>query len=250
MAESKKIIYNSDYVELVKDLAGISPSIVISKDEGFITIIRTNKSQSICFRLIAPADYFDFDSNKIAFGNFVEFHQLMNAFGSGMSNLQLKGNKVVITTNSGKINYILAAHESLPKAPARLNFNDPELEFNLSSTALSEISKANNLVKAMFANISYKNGSVTIKLFNSTHENSFDKTFAVDTKIDDLSDFDFSIYSQIFSKMPIGFDYKVKIKTKGYLAVSSVKNNMDLFIITGQVKKINSDDPDKLDMGQ
>ena len=208
--------YNSDYFNLIKTLTAISPGIIFNRDAEAKKIIinRTNKSRSIYFKVEAPEEYFSFEGDKVAFTRFAEFHQLMEAFGT--STLKQKDNKMVIETPIGKIYYLLSNPISLAKAPSKITVPDPDITFNLSIAALGELKKINALLLAKLAKISIVEKGITIKITNSERDNSFEKPFTPETCAEDIKDFEFPIWSEIFSKIPANMNYKVSIYQRGY----------------------------------
>lgn len=238
------IQYNANYFELVKSLTSISPGMIFVKEPETkkIIITRTNKTRTIFFKVDAPESHFTFEGEKVAFYNFGEFHQLINAFGA--SKLSQKENKIIIESSIGKINYILSAPETLSKAPSKINLSDPDIVFNLSADGLAELKKVNSLLNAKYANITSVAGSLTFKLFNSVHDNSFDKLFTPETIAAGAEDFDFPIQSEIFSKIPTGINYKVSLYKKGFVFFSCKKEDIDFLAITSRVKKIGNEEED------
>jgi hypothetical protein len=233
-----QIQFNANYFELIKNLTAISPGIIFTKDKGKLVITRTNKGRSIFFKVEAPEDHFTFEGEKVAFYNFSEFYQLINAFGT--STLSQKENKIVIESSIGKINYILSSPETLAKAPSKVNIIDPDIIFNLSADGLAELKKVNSLMNAKYANITNVSGTLTFKLFNSAHDNSFDKMYTPETISPSVEDFDFPIYSEIFSKIPAA-NYKVSLFRKGFVFFSCQKESIDFLAVTSRVKKIGDD---------
>ena len=239
-----EIKFNSNYLDLVKSLTAISPGIIFAKDDDTkkIIITRTNKSRSIFFKVEASEEFLTFEGEKIAFANFAEFYQLIGAFGA--SKLSQKDNKIVIESAIGKINYILNAPETLSKSPSKVTIGESDVVFNLSAESLSELKKINSLMNAKYVNITNVAGALTFRFFNSTHDNSFDKMFTPETMSDDIEDFDFPIYSEIFSKIPTGINYKVSLFKKGFVFFSYEKDGIDFLAVTSRVKKIGNDEGD------
>jgi hypothetical protein len=235
------ISFNSDYFSLVKDLTAISPGIVFTHDMAAkkIVINRTNKSRTIFFRVTVPEDYFAFSGEKAAFCNFAEFISLIGAFGA--SKLYQKSNKIIIDCPIGKINYFLSDPNTLSKSPSTINLIDPDLTFILSADALAELRKINTLMNISFANITCVEKAITLKLFNSAHENSFEKQFTPETITETCDNFDFPVYSEIFSRIPTGVNYKIDMYKKGYMIFSFLNKGMDFFAITARVKKLGTD---------
>lgn len=235
------IQFNANYFELIKSLTAISPGIIFNKNAESKKIIvnRTNKGKSIFFKVEAPESYLTFEGERIAFYNFGEFHQLINAFGT--SKLSQKENKIIIESAIGKINYILSEPGTMAKSPSKVNLTNPDIVFNLSADGLAELKKINGLMNAKYANVSNVAGTLTLKIFNTVHDNSFDKTFTPETISPTAEDFDFPVFSEIFSKIPTGINYKVSIFHTGYVFLSFQKDEIDFLAITSRVKKIGDD---------
>lgn len=242
--EITTINFNSEYINMVEDLTAISPSIIFSKDPEAkkIVINRTNKNRSIFFKLTAPEDYFTFSGDKIAVFNFSEFVSLLSAFGT--PKLFQKSNKIIIDSEIGKINYVLSSPEALPRSPSKITLPEPDISFIMSAEALSDLKKINTLMHTCFANISIVEKAITLKLFNSTHENSFDRQYTPDFIAEGLENFDFPIYSEIFTRLPAKMNYRVSIYKKGFVHIAFSDKGIDFIAIIGRVKKMGNSDAD------
>jgi len=242
--EITTISFNSEYIDIVEKLTAISPGIIFSKDpaEKKIVINRTNKNRTIFFKLTAPEDYFTFAGDKIAFYNFSEFVSLVSAFGT--PKLFHKANKIVIDSEIGKINYVLSSPEALPRSPSKITLPEPDIAFIMSAEALGDLKKINTLMHTSFANISIVEKAITLKLFNSTHENSFDRQYTPDFIAVGLENFDFPIYSEIFTRLPAKMNYRISIYKKGFVHIAFSDKGIDFIAIIGRVKKIGNSDAD------
>jgi hypothetical protein len=234
-----QIMFNGEYLKLIKELTSIQPSIIFEKCDNKIIVKRANDSKSMGFQVTAPSEYFTFDANKLAIKDFNGFYQAMGAFGA--PSIFSEDNKIIIKSKSTKINYVLNSPESLAKSPVTIGIGDIDISFNLSQSDMAEISKANSLIKARYAGIMFDGKEIIIRLFNSSHQNSFDKTFTPVSISEGLQNFDFNIYSSIFSKIPADNDYLFSIKKTGSVGLTFNKNNIDLIIVTGRVKDLNDD---------
>jgi len=235
-----QIMFNGDYLRLIKNLTTIQPSIIFEKEDNKIVVKRANDSKSIGFKVVVPIEYFTFEGTRLAIKDFNGFYQAMEAFG--VSSIFGEDNKIIIKTKSNKINYVLSSPEALVKSPVTVNIGDTDISFNLSQSDITEISKANSLIKAMYAGIMFDGKEIILRLFNSSHQNSFDKTFTPVSISSGLQNFDFNIYSKVFSMIPSGEDYLFSIKKTGSVSLTFNKNNIDLIVVTGRVKKIGEDD--------
>jgi hypothetical protein len=192
--------------------------------------------------MTAPGDYLTFTGDKIAFYNFAEFVALVSAFGT--PTLYQKGNKIIIDSNIGKINYVLSSPESLPKSPSKITLPEPDIAFIMSAEALGDLKKINTLMHCCFANITIVEKNITLKLFNSTHEHSFDRQYTPDFVAEGLENFDFPVYSEIFSRLPTNVNYRVSIYKKGFVQIAFSDKGIDFIAILGRVKKMGTNDAD------
>jgi hypothetical protein len=235
-----QIMFNGDFLKLIKDLTTICPSMVFERDGNQIVVKRAHKDKATGFKVTVPCEYFTFEGTRLAIKDFNEFYQAMGAFG--VSSIFSEDNKIIIKTKTNKINYVLSSPEALEKSPVTVNLCESDVSFNLSQFDIAEISKANSLIKAKYAGIMFDGKEIILRLFNSSHQNSFDKTFTPVSIPEGLQNFEFSIYSKIFSMIPSGEDYLFSIKKTGSVGLTFNKNNIDLIIVTGRVKKIGGDD--------
>lgn len=242
--EITTISFNSEYIDMVENLTAISPSIIFSKEpEGKkIVINRTNKNRTIFFKLTAPEDYLTFSGDKIAFYNFAEFVSLVTAFGT--PKLFQKANKIIIDSEIGKINYVLSSPEALPRSPSKINLPEPDIAFIMSAEALGDLKKINTLMHTCFVNISIVEKNITLKLFNSTHEHSFDRQYTPDFIAEGLENFEFPMYSEIFSRLPPKVNYRVSIYKKGFVHIAFSDKGIDFVAIIGRVKKMGTGEAD------
>lgn len=248
MATEHKMNFDPEYFDLVKSLSPISQGVIFhktkevpgdDKSKDLIRIIRCNKAKTIFFKIMAPAELFDFSGEDLAFIDFAGFYKAMNTFSPAA--LVQKNNNVVITSNTGKINYRLSMPSSLYKAPKDICFDDISVSFNLSAETLAEVSKASDLVKAEFANIIYQNNLVTLRVFNSVHGHSFDKEFHPDFIADGISDFNFTIKSEILSRLPLD-NYVVSIKEGGHIGFSVTRpNGINLLVLTCKIRNLENE---------
>jgi hypothetical protein len=229
------IVFNSEIFTLIKDLSAINNSIIFEKNEGKVLVTRSDSEKTIVYRLETPAEYFDFNKDEIAFYNYNEFYQFLTVFRG--PTMVLEGNKIVLSEGESKFNYIIQNPEAITSPrPKKPNFNSPDIEFDLDANTLDEISKMNALIKAKHAKIFGNGEIVNIRLFNNMHDNSFDKKIPVKNLTNINEDFEFNIFTDIFTKIPLKRDYKVSIKKEGFVKMSLVDQNVSLDIYTAFIR--------------
>jgi hypothetical protein len=231
----KNIVFNSEIFNLIKDLSSINNSIIFEKNDGKVLITRSDSEKTIVYRLETPMEYFDFNKDEIAFYNYNEFYQFLTVFRS--PTMLLEGNKIILSEGESKFNYIIQNPEAITSPrPKKPNFNDPDVEFVLDANTLDEISKMNALIKAKHAKIFGNGETINIRLFNNLHDNSFDKKISVKNLTNFDNEFDFNIFTDIFTKIPLKRDYKVSIKKEGFVKMSLVDENISLDIYTAFIR--------------
>lgn len=237
-----KIDYNSDYFSLVKDISSIQPSIIFTKSDDKIVVLRSNKARTIVFKILAPASFFTFEGDKIAFFDFAGFYNAIGAFGP--SSLHQKDNKIIIMSANGKTNYVLSAPEALMVGPSALNFGDTDVTFDLSDVCLKDIVKTMNMIKAEMVDISYnhENRQMIFKLYNTLYGHSHDKEFPITSATDGLVSFDFTIKVDMLSHLPSGKNYAMRVKKEGHIGAQLIAGDVDLFIATSRIRKIDKKD--------
>lgn len=232
----KKIAYNSDLFDILKDLTAINTSIIFEKTEdNKILVKRADSESTIAYQLTAPLEYFNFDKDQIAFYNYPEFYQYFKALTQ--PEMSITENNITLIEGNSKTNYLLSNPESIPAGPKSINFKDPDIRFNLSSTELDELLKMIGLINSKKTQVIGNSESITFKVFNTVHDNTFEKTF----KIENLSKFtdevDFTMFSETFMNLPSKRDYIIEIKSSGFIKISLVDDNINLSIYTGKVKQ-------------
>jgi hypothetical protein len=138
----------------------------------------------------------------------------------------------------------MSSPEALPRSPSKITLPEPDISFIMSADALNDLKKINALMHTCFANISIVEKAVTLKLFNSTHENSFDRQYTPDFISEGLENFDFPIYSEIFSRLPAKVNYRISIYKKGFVHIAFSDKGIDFISIIGRVKKMGNSDAD------
>lgn len=230
-----KIAYNMELFNLVKDLTSINTQVIFEKDaEGRVVVRRADSESTIAYELKAPREYFDFNEDQIAFYNYPEFFQYLNAFSSPEISISQKS--VTLKEGSSKTSYLLANPESIEAGPKTINFTNPDVRINLSSDELDELLKLIGLINSKKAQVFGNGKQLTIKVFNNLHDNTFEKTFKVENLSNFEDEIDFVMFSDTFKNLPVGRNYTVEIKAQGFIRIALVDEKLSLDIYTGKIK--------------
>jgi len=236
MAKAQNVKYNKEILEMVKNLTPINNSVVIEKDVSTsksIVINATNPTTTIAYKFLAPVDSFAFDGEEIAFYDFSEFFQLFSYFKN--PELQQNTNQLLISSGKSKINYLLSDTEVIKKGPKKVAFSNPDVSFQITSEDVTELEKIINLINAENVNISVKGNKATFKLYNSAHENSFQKEFKIENASQSTIDLNFS--SEVFALLPKE-SYKLEIKKEGIMKISlEGKSDISLELYVAEVEE-------------
>ena len=234
----EKIVYNSDFFHILKNLITVSNSVIIRKEDDKVVVRRTDNEVTIAYNLKAPKEYFDFptDNDDVTFYNYGEFYSYFTSFKK--PDIYIDNMKLTLKENSSKIDYILSNPQSFEKKiPKEPNFGDSDISFNLSWQDHDEILKMIALIKPKKARITGNNEKISIVLFNQLHDNSFEKTFdAASVRPNEKINIDFMIFSDTFMHIPSKRSYTVNIKSAGFVKVSLIDENINLDIYTGKIK--------------
>lgn len=228
-SKANVVEYNKESLSLINELCSITESVIIQKDGDKLVILRTNNAKSVAYRLILPSSSFNIEGDSIGFYKFPEFYQLISCFNNP-NILQASDNKLTIEKDKSKINYLLSDIESLTKGPKKINFDSPEAKFEISASDLKELKKMIGLLTAKNIKLACSKKEIDVTLYNSNHDNSFDKTYECQSS----EDFEFPIASDIFTVIPEG-DYTIEIMKAGMVRFSLKRENVSLEIFTAQI---------------
>ena len=142
------IKHNKQFLSLINDLTPISESVIINKTDDQVRISRANSASTVFYTLEAAKDAFDFDGEKIAFYNFVEFYQLLNVFEN--AEISLNENKLTISSDKSKIRYIISDPETIKAGPSQILFPSSDAKVVLESNEIKNLKKMIGLIKAKF----------------------------------------------------------------------------------------------------
>jgi hypothetical protein len=237
---TKQISFNKSFLDVIRSLTPLQPSMKFTRDSNIVSVLMASTSKSIAFKLDAPAAFFDFEGTEINFRDYSEFHQFINAFESIA--LTQTENSMVISNQNSEINYVMTKVAAMPKSPTGIARKDPNVTFILSVKDLAEIAKMSSLVKAEFIEIKFNKTSnqISIKIFNSAHDNSFKKTYTPEKIAEGTDNFDFIIRSEVISRMPDYSDYRISLVNTGFIFLEWKKDEIDFFAVSGRVRKTES----------
>jgi len=228
------VTFNKDTMDLIGELGAINSQIIVEKDEKKqnILISRKNPATTIAYIFKAPVDHFNFNGDNIAFYNFPEFYQMISCFDQ--PTIKQNSNKIIVSQGSAKINYVLTDAETLKKGPGKVNFSGPDATINLPSDELKELEKMIGLFGALGVELTVKDNSVVVKVFNDDYDNSFQKEYKSVGK--NKSNFSLKISSEVFVLLPKE-DYNLEIKKEGIVRFSFNKNGTELDLFTAELEE-------------
>lgn len=231
----KKVQYNSELFDLVKDLTSINTQVVFEKDEeGNVVVRRSDSESTIAYELRAPRDYFDFSEEQIAFYNYPEFFQYFRALGEPEISINQKS--MTLKERGSKTSYLLSNPESIEKGPKTINFSNPDVRIELSSDDLDEILKMIALINAKKVQVFGNGKKLTVKVYQNLHDNTFEKTFKVENVGGLDEEIDFVMFAETFKNLPVKRNYIIEIKKQGFIRIALVDENIGLDIYTGKIK--------------
>lgn len=227
-ADENVIEYNKEVLSLLNDLCSINESIIIKRNEDKLVIQRMNNARSVAYEMIIEPSAFNYKGDVLAFYKFPEFYQLLSCFDT--PSISHSNEKLIISKDKSKINYLLSDAETLMKGPSKIKFADPEASFEVSSVQLKELKKMIGLLVAKNVKISCSDGEVDMTLYNNSHDNSFKKTYEATS----TEEFEYPIASDIFTLIPDG-DYTIEIMKAGAVCFTLKHKDISLRIITTQI---------------
>jgi hypothetical protein len=223
--------FKKEALDLVNSLTTINTSIIFEKENDKVLVSRTNPASSIAYQLRVPNSNFDFSGDKIAIYNYPEFYQLFSTCKVPVIDQNEKS--LVISEGKAKINYILSNIENLVPGAKAVKFTDPTVSFDLSHEEMKNIRKMISLIQAEYIKFTVKDNTIIIKLFNNSHNNSYEKE--LDIKDKTKENFEMTISSEVFTIIPEN-QYKIDIKKEGIIRISYEKEGTDLKIYTAEIE--------------
>jgi len=235
----ENIEYKRELFDFVNDLTAISPSIGFERvyDEVYgvdrIVVRKADKNRSLVYTLSVPVEYFDI-KETVAFYMYSNFYKFLTSIKN--VKLSLDENLMIMNGSGVKLNYILSDEEGITNGPKAIGFKDPAVRFTLTSEAIDEIVKLNTLVKGSKAKILCSGTNITITIYTTDSDNSFEKTFECERLTDYDEDIEFIILSNRFEYLPSKRDYVVDITENKYVRISLINETFDFNMYTGVAK--------------
>lgn len=231
MSKKVNVIFEKEYLTLLKDLSNINDKILVKKtdDEEYIEIESKNAQTTVAYILKAPMDNFNFSGDEVGFYKFSEFSELLNAFEE--PKLKQDDSKFEINEGKSKITYYTADPEAIPPVFKKMEFEDPEITFTLTEEEFSNLKKMCSLLQAETISFSIKNGKLKVGLLGEDKEDSsYEKEFEIDS-LDTEDDVTLETPKDIFLLAPKG-EYEVQIKEAGivrFVYVNDSDYELELF---------------------
>jgi hypothetical protein len=234
MSDAVTVNYNKEIINLFNDLSAINPQIVFEKDEKKENVIirRTNASGSIAYFLLTPKDNFDFEGDELAIYNYPEFYQMFSCLDKPV--IKQTGNKILIIKDSARLNYLIANPEAVKKMKPKVVFNDADAKIIFSHDDIKEIQKMIGLVSAEYVEITTDGNKMNLRIFNTSHDNSFEKTY--DMAEESKAKLKIKISKEIFTILPKE-NYSFEVKKEGIVKFSFDKENVSLQIFTAEIEE-------------
>ena len=236
---AKNIDYKRELFEFVNELTTISPSIAFEKvyDEKYqsdrIIINKSDKNRTLVYKLSVPVEYFDIDETVAfyAYGNFYKFLTTIKDV-----KLSIDNNIMILNGSGVKLNYLLSDEEGIANGPKAIGFKDPDVRFTLTKEAIDEIVKLNSLVKGTKAKFLCSGDSISVLIYTTDSDNSFEKIFECERLTDFDEDIEFVINSNRFEFLPSKRDYVVDITSNNSIRISLINEIIDFNMYTGVLK--------------
>ena len=235
----ENIEYKRELFDFVNELTAINPSIAFERihdetlNEDRIVVRKSDKNKTLVYTLSVPAEYFDI-KETVAFYAYSNFYKFLTSIKN--VKLSVKNNLMVLNGSGTKLNYILSDEEGIINGPKSIGFKDPAVRFTLTAEAIDEIVKLNSLVKGVKAKILCSGTTITVTIYTTDSDNSFEKTFECERLTDYDEDIEFVIFSNRFEFLPSKRDYVVDITPNAWIRISLINEIFDFNMYTGVAK--------------
>ena len=234
---------NKQYIELLKALTTINPSVLILR-EGETNLTRMlNVTKDIFYELIAPKESFDFEGDCIGFFAFPEFHDLYSAFGNTeVTQLDARRLKIVDVDSNDAFTYSTHERTFIKGTYKGIDPTDNHFKFLLTDKMRASLKSRAGLVNAeriVFKSIEGED-AVRVTMVNTKSENDF--SFAI-RKTDELPDnghildatgarteLDIVFPAGVISKLPNG-DYDVEVSNTGLICFKLKAEGISLSVL-------------------
>jgi len=229
----KSIAYKKELFDFCNELTSISKSIAFERVGDRVVVRKSDANQTLPYIISVPSEYFDID-DTVAFYEYSNFYRYLNTLKT--PKLDIQNEHILIQGNGVKINYLLSDEDGIINGPKKVDFEHGDVRFVLRKEDIDEIVKINGLVKGTHANIKVVDTTVTITIFSSGSDNSFEKVFEaerVDGGEDD--DFEFTIMSNRFDVLPSKRDYTVDLSCEAFLRISLIHEEIEFNLYSGDI---------------
>ena len=235
---------NKEYIELLKSLTAINPSVLIVRDETETNNIvrQINASRDTFYELGAPRTSFDFEGDCIAFFQFGEFHDLFSAFKNTEVS-QLDERKLRITDVDSGDGFTYSTHEKkfitgVFKSVTPVN---PHFRWVMNDKMRSAIKSRMSLIGATNLRIaSLDDGSDAIRItaFNKDTQNDFffDLRATEDHSWGHVDETRVNVVfpASVIAKLPNG-EYKVEVSNDGLITFILSTDGISLRVMASSI---------------
>jgi hypothetical protein len=231
----QKVNYSSDFLEIVKDLSSINESIIFDKEQDKVFVRRMNDTKTTAYILEVDVDNFNFDGDVLCIYRYNEFYRYFKFFSN--PEIFKDDRLLILSQDNAQIHYPLYEKEAcLPEGPKSFNFPTSVISLTLTKDNIEKFIKVSSLNNAKKAQVFGNEKNMTVKLFNSNYEVSYDQKFEVNSLNNFIGEYDFTYFLEFFTKIPVR-NYKMEFSDNGYLKLNLIDDSMKLTIFTSSVKK-------------
>jgi len=218
------VTFNKEVLALIDELTSINAAIKIYKDDNKLFIKSQNPSESMAYILTTEVSSFDFDGEEIAFYNYSDFYKWISALNvteisqSADGMLQLGNGKQRGQYQSSDVDIVKGGNFDI-------EFEDPDVTFNLSSENLKEMTKLKNLIAKDNNNLKFTfDGRVGhIEIYNTETSNMVETDIDLLNTVDEA--FSIRLSDEFLTTLPGKYSYRVDVKREG-IARFSMNNDL------------------------
>lgn len=233
----KSVTFNKEVLALIDELTSINSAIKIYKEDNKIFIKSQNPSESIAYILSTEVTSFDFDGDEIAFYNYSDFYKWISALNvteikqSSDGMLQLGNGRQKGQYQSSDVDVIRGGRFDI-------EFEDPDVTFNLSSDDIKELIKLRSLVAKDNNNMkfTFDNRTAAVEIYNDETANKVESDIALTSSVEEP--FSIRLSDEFLGTIPGKYSYRVDVKREG-IARLSMNNDfgVDVEIYIAEVEE-------------
>ncbi len=233
---------NKQYIELLKSLTSINPSVLILRDGENNVTRMLNATKDIFYELIAPKSVFDFQGDDIGFFAFPEFHDLFSAFAdSEVTSVDARKLKIKDTESGDSFTYSTHERQYIKGTFKGIDLADTHFKFFMSDKMRANIKNRAGLISADRINfVSNDDDTLKVTMVNSKTENDFsfnigktdvspENGHVMDVDSGMRTDLSVVFPSGIISKLPNG-DYDVEVSNTGLITFTLKAEGIELIV--------------------